>query len=179
MPKTPRLSRAFVARAGAVVAVLALSFPLTACQGDTHPGTAAIVGGQAITEADVTQAVDELQPLMGQQVSRAAMVNGLVASRMYLDAASELGIELTDEEFEQQMGDQVEALGGDITALGASSRLILEPGLVMEIATSIGAGDSLGELAVQVPFEINPRYGSGNPLAEGMSLAEPLADSFR
>ena len=107
------------------------------------------------------------------------MVNGLVASMMYMDAASELGIEITDEEFEQQMGPDIEAYGGNVDELGAASRLIFEPGMVMEIAAMAGAEQTLAELAAQVPFEINPRYGSGNPLIEGMSAAEPLADSFR
>ncbi len=179
MPKTRRFPRAFVTRVGALVGALALSFSLTACQGETHPGVAAIVAGQEISETDVTRAIDELQPLMGQGVSRIAMVNGLVASMMYMDAASELGIEITDEEFEQQMGPDIEAYGGNVDELGAASRLIFEPGMVMEIAAMAGAEQTLAELAAQVPFEINPRYGSGNPLIEGMSAAEPLADSFR
>lgn len=180
MPKTPRFSAGSLVRAaGLFVGGLALSLSLTACEPTSHPGAAAVVGGQEISERDVTEAIDELQPVMGQEVTRIAMVNALVASQMYMDAASDLGIEVTEQQFDDEMAPQLEALGADPSTLGHASRLIFEPGLVMEYAATAGLEHELAELAAEVPFEINPRYGSGNPLVEGMSLAEPLADSFR
>jgi len=169
----------------AVIGALALA----ACSGAT-PGTAATVGSERLTVAEVqerTAAFLEAYPDMATSGVTPAQVNAVtienfIQARIVAATAADLGFAVTDAE----MDDFVEQNGGiaEVTRLVSGAGVSPDPALVQleirtfmlqtAIAEGLAGSDApgqeaqaatlaaLGETAQGLGIEVNPRYGTWN-----------------
>lgn len=108
-----------------VSAALVVAAPLlTACGGETHPGAAAVVGGQRIETAALqaqvrdVRAAQEASP-QAEQLIRAtgdlsrAKLNGMIFDRVVEKVAADSGITVSRKEVQQTRRDAARQYGGD------------------------------------------------------------------
>lgn len=179
MSRTKRFP--FASRVAAVSAAIFLGLGLGGCgEASSNPGAAAIVGGTEISEAQVTDAINDWQQLTGQDVGRANMVVVLSQGLAYADAAEQLGLDASDETLDAQVDEMLAAEGFEMTVadLTTGGKMILRPSAVVMQANNKGVTEEFAAAAVQVPVSLNPRYGYEiQPDGQVWPLA-PLGDAF-
>lgn len=149
----------------AALAAAGLALGLGACS--AQPGVAARVGGTAISETEVTSAVQQYDAAFGQSVERSQMISGLIQSEFLEKMAKNNGITITD----TQVDDALKSLKsqGSITEIPAP----LSEGLYAlfrgELASSqlSSSGRQTADLSKEysaliagTTVELNPRYGT-------------------
>lgn len=144
-------------RGAPTVVGVALAALLAGCS--AHPGTAAIVDGRTISQADLDEAYDEANA-QGIEVDKPTMLVLLIAAPYFIEAASENDVGVSAGE-----------------ALAAAETLTEDPGdgfiefvrveLALENLQNLPDGDEviteIDEYVRDLEMDINPRYGELNP----------------
>jgi hypothetical protein len=107
MTRTTR-PRPRLRRVAAAAAAVGLTFALSACLSD-QVGTAAIVGGDRVSEADVQSQVRELQhvvPNLDTATAQQGVLRDLILAKVYDELARKYHVHVTDAEVASQL-DQI------------------------------------------------------------------------
>lgn len=144
-------------RARYAVAPLAAALILTGC---ARPGTAAIIDGERITEAQVATLTSELQRLQGSGTTQGAIAN-LISAGPVLDVATESGLGVSEQQGRELL-DQIAAQSGTET-WDYSDELVRVAQSNIALRSIQADGMLYGEANVRVQaldITINPRFGS-------------------
>ncbi|MCE7081401.1 SurA N-terminal domain-containing protein [Streptomyces sp. ST2-7A] len=183
-------------------AALLLAAPLlTGCAGDTHPGAAAVVGGERITISEVQSraaAVREAQRATAQgdilveetPALQRQMLGLMIFHNLVEQAAEDAGVVVTNREVQQERAALEEQFGGpeglaEVALVGQNVPLTedqidgqLRVGLMV---AGIGGGGEegndrvytlLSSTAEEIGVEVNPRYGTWDVHQLGLVDAE-------
>ncbi len=141
--------------AAPLVAVLALS-------GCAHsPKLAATVGDRVITQAQVDDAVKSCRELGVQNVGASDVVRTLIVREVVLNAAATAGAPIDDAALDQVF-DQDPAAA---EYKDSKCKPVLQARLAVAMYNQHPASAARPDLLNQVPFELNPRYGTFDPAA--------------
>ena len=152
-----------------LTAGVALAIALGGCAG--QPGTAAVVDGERISQAQVeavhTDLVEVFQGVTGPQV-----LQSLIIAPFVLDAAQAEGVAVSDEQARTFLQDTATQAGADAgTEFSDASVELLRSDLSLQGIQSLGnAAEVMAgiETAIaEADVELSPRYGSGFDLAGG------------
>lgn len=180
--------------AGAAVAIAIVA---SGC-GSAAPGAAAVVGGQRISERELTQQVEQVLRAQGRPVDSASealvvtTLNRLVTTSLVEQFAAQQGVEITQGELDATVANYAEATGGQealedfllqqdlapesIDDLFRVNLLAQKLGLELDPAGSPESQSSavLGAVAAfsqEVGTTVSPRYGSWDPVALTIGVA--------
>ncbi|WP_199424888.1 hypothetical protein [Actinotalea solisilvae] len=147
-------------RPSAAVAVgVAGTLLLAGCTGD--PSAAAVVDGRTITRADVEAAQDDLSA--GEGVSGGEVLWILTIAPAYIDAATDAGVGVSEDEARAALVDGNEEAGGADGEVADSTVQVARAILSSQALGSLENGDEvLGEVQARVTeldVDVNPRYG--------------------
>lgn len=165
-------------RVAAVVAAVALGLGLSGC-GSTSgkPGAAAIVGGTELSEAKVSQAIDDWYDLTQQNVSRAEMVVVLAQALAFDQAGEQMGLDTSDEAINPKIDDMLAGKFDKTSAdLGAGGRAVLRPSALFAQAQQNGQDTELLAAVKQIPTKLNPKYGYELDAEGNAAPLPPLGD---
>ncbi|MFF5446970.1 SurA N-terminal domain-containing protein [Streptomyces sp. NPDC012888] len=170
-----------------VSAALLVAAPLlSACSGETRPGTAAVVGGERITTSALQARVNDVREAQGRSDNAAQLVansgrlervklSKMIQLRVLERAAEDAGITVSPKEIEDVRKGQLEQSGGErqLEELLLAQRVPLAPGqldeeirfqlLFAKLSERFGEEKVLEPLAAaarKLDIEVNPRYGS-------------------
>lgn len=166
-----RLSRG-IAAAG-LVAALALG----GC--GAHPGSAAVVDGERISESDLDRAVADFAAVTGQQIDSPTMLSTLVVAPMILDVAAEYGVAASDDEASALLDRQAEASGLPVPEDGYGSGVLQIAKMTIvnqTMSVSPDGNAAMGDVNTRITeadVEINPRYGEFDPSGQVVPQALP------
>ncbi|MFC4554043.1 hypothetical protein [Georgenia faecalis] len=136
---------------------------LAACS--AHPGAAAVVDGEEISENFLADAVRDFEVVTGQPTSAAAMISTLAITPTMLDAAAEFGIGASEEEATALLDAQIETVGGTPPADGYAQGVIeiaqmtLVDQQIQFSEDGMAIGERIAERIAETDIELNPRYG--------------------
>ncbi|MFJ3878322.1 SurA N-terminal domain-containing protein [Streptomyces sp. NPDC090077] len=169
-----------------VSAVLLAAAPLlTACSGETRPGTAAVVGGERITTSALQAQVGDVRAAQSTSEQGAQLIgataglerlklNKMIQSAVLERAAEDAGLSVTPKEVQDVRKAQLEQLGGEKELRDAAlQQAQLAPGQIEadtrfkllrdKLFAHYGSQDKalakLAEAAKALHIEVNPRYG--------------------
>lgn len=161
----PRLSRPLVVGVALLAALLALS----ACR--TSPGTAAYVGTQTITTAELDSAVDAglrdatIADVYDGRLAeyRQLVLQGLIDTEVYDAVAAKYGVEVSDAEVSQRLADILEGQGvaaadffAEQAGQGRSEAAVREQirqfVITEEVAAQAELDDATSEAALQAAY---------------------------
>lgn len=153
-------------------AALLVSIGLAASGCATPPGAAAVVDGEAISEAFLAETLADLAPVT--DAAPAGVLQELIVSQVIIDVAGDAGFAASDEEgraFLEDLATRVGA-GTDIDA-GPGVLLIARRGVVQDKVEAAGAITAVGTAAVEVlqgrDILVSPRYGTWDEVRLGVS----------
>ena len=163
MPTTARparrRTRLLASGAGLALNVAALA----GCQ----QGTAAVVGGERISEADVSTVAAELPALTGGAGStQASALANMLGAAVITEAAKENGIAVSDDDVRAALADS----GADAASLSEPTLRVLAASLVQQrltdsiVGDESGPGPDLDKISARADelladADVNPRYG--------------------
>lgn len=147
---------------------------LAACSGS--PGTAAVIDGERLSDADIAAAGADYAAVTGSEASPGAIVYTLVDGLILSDIAGEYGVAFSDEEVVEYAEQVATQSGGEIPEEGLSPTFI-ELMRVLQVQGALSA-DPNGQSIVadfsavreNAEVEVNPRYGA---LQEGQLVGTP------
>ncbi|MFF9984228.1 SurA N-terminal domain-containing protein [Streptomyces erythrochromogenes] len=179
------------------VALLAAAPLLSACSGETRPGTAAVVGGERITTSALQAQVGDVRAAQNRSEQAATLIANtpqleriklgkMIQLRVLERAAEDAGISVTTKEIEDarkaQEGDKGAAA---LEQLALQARVPLAPGQIDEDLRFRLLLDKLseryGEEKIIEPLtkasealhiEVNPRYGAWDAKQVGLGPAD-------
>lgn len=134
-----------------------------------HPGAAAVVDGQEISESHLAEAVRDFELVTGQAPEAVAMLSTLVVAPTILEAASEFGIGVSEQQAVELLDAQVEAGGRTPPADGYADGVVQVAQMTLlsqQVQSSPDAGeinDRIAERIAEADVEVNPRYGEITP----------------
>lgn len=197
-----RQRRRTIVMSVSAAALLAGGPLLTGCSTGSHPGAAAVVGGERITVAEVqshVEAVREAQRAQPNADELIAVTSGLTRQTVnflvYLEvidhAAADHGIEVTRRQVQEER-DRAEEFAGGRERLEMTALIPQQPGVVpltsdqidevlrsnvqyRQLAEQVGeqrVGEVLAETAEEIGVDVNPRYGQWDPQAVALTDAE-------
>lgn len=151
-------------RFGVIIGALAVAGTLAACSGGT-PGAAAVVDGRAISESDVDSVVQQLQPVMQNELVRGSVALTLAQEPTLREVASEYGLAMTDSEVRTSYATAAEQLQIDPVELTDASVAFVRYQTIATTLNSMGnqqattiAAD-FTERQATLDIDLNPRYG--------------------
>ncbi|MEU8774613.1 SurA N-terminal domain-containing protein [Streptomyces sp. NPDC048606] len=169
-----------------VSAALLVAAPLlSACSGETRPGTAAVVGGERITTSALQAQVNDVRTAQNRSDQSAQLIgataglerlklNKMIQTAVLERAAKDAGVSVSTKEIEDVRKAQLEQAGDEKTlAKAALEQAQLAPGqmdadtrfkllrdkLFAHYGSQEAALTKLGEAAKALHIEVNPRYG--------------------
>lgn len=141
----------------------AVATVLAGCSGS--PGTAAVVDGERLTDAEVAQAVEEYASVTGQEALPGAVVYTLVDGFILNDIASSYGLAYSDDEVVEYFTQLAESSGGELPEGGLSPTFV-ELGRTLLVNSSVSTDPDAQAIATdfvaareEADIEVNPRYG--------------------
>lgn len=170
-----------------VSAALLLAAPLlSACSGETRPGTAAVIGGERITTSALQAQVNDVRAAQNSSGQGAAeliastpnlerqKLDSMLQSRIIDKMADTAGIEATGKDVEQERAAYVTENGGaaqfealllqkGAMAPGQVDRFLRDRVLLTKLTAKYGDGklEEPARAAVRaLRIEVNPRYGA-------------------
>lgn len=147
-----------ITRITAGLAAVALTASMTACAG--RPSTAAVVGSQRITVAEIEEAAEGLPDQLKQAEPAVAHPSFVLNAKMRSIAAQQVatgqGIANLRAQTEQLLAGQ--NISPIITSDPEARELLVQTNEVQVLAEQIGA-ERLTEGFAQIPVQVNPRYG--------------------
>lgn len=165
-----RLSR------GIAAAALLSALALGGC--GAHPGTAAIVDGEQISENELDRAVTDFAAVTGQQIDSPTMLSTLVVAPMILDVAAEYGVAASDDEASALLDRQAEASGLPVPEDGYGTGVLQIAKMTIvnqTMSTSPEGGAAMEDVNARITeadVEVNPRYGEFDET--GQVVPQPL-----
>ncbi|MEE6273122.1 hypothetical protein [Georgenia wangjunii] len=156
-------SRTFPRGARALAGVALAGAALAGCS--ANPGAAAVVDGERISEAFLSEAVRDFELVTGQPTSAAAMISTLAVMPPILAVAEEAGIAVSTEQGAQLLDAQIEQAGGTPPAEGYGEGVIQIAQMTLvnqQIQTSPDAmmiSEEIARRVSEADIELNPRYG--------------------
>ncbi len=181
-----------------VSAVLLVAAPLlSACSGQAHPGTAAVVGGERITTSALQAQVNDVRAAQNRTGESAAQLiqsspglervklNKMIQAAVLERAAEDAGVTVSTREVEERRKAQLEAAGspGKLEAaaleqahlapgqLDADARFkLLRDKLFEHYGSQDKALERLAAAAKALHIQVNPRYGVWD--AQGIVLGD-------
>lgn len=140
---------------------IALVGVLSGCS--AQPGTAAVVDGEVITTSELAVALDEIRPLMQDEVSTEYVLTRMVQYEAIAEVTEEYDIEITDGEVQDTLNAAAAAAGVPVpTSEGAQiivKIFILEQTLSMRPDAQQIIDDVITRLA-DLEVTVNPRFGT-------------------
>jgi hypothetical protein len=146
------------ARAALAAATCAATLALAGCAGGA-PGAAAEVGGERITESQVTSAYDGVQQAFGaeSQVSKQAVIDALIRGVICDEIATRRSITITDSQRDAKL--KGDASGEKLLAVPAAKGVAYDLADEQILAEQLGTQVYTQQLAA-AKVTVNPRYGT-------------------
>lgn len=136
---------------------------LAGCSGS--PGTAAVVDGERVTDAEVAQAVEDYASVTGQEALPGAIVYTLVDGLVLNDIAGSYGLAYSRDEVVEYFTQVAESAGGSVPEDGLSPAFV-ELGRTLLVNSSVATDPEAQAIATDfvaarqaADVEVNPRYG--------------------
>lgn len=145
-----------------VLALLVLGLALTGCAG--QPGAAAVVDGEAITEATLADTVADLRVFSPAQPADA--LQALIVAPIWLEVSRRAGLGVSEQEAETFLDDAATRAGVDPAGLtyGPGIVQIAQVSVAQEKAASTGQVEAVAaavsERVRAAEIEVSPRYGA-------------------
>jgi len=160
---------------GAVVVGLSLAVLLSACS--IRPGAAAVVDGKVISQSELETAQVEVAPLIAG-ITPSDILAVLIAAPIYLQAASDRGVGVSEADAEKLLVDTATQAGLPADRVyGAGALDIARLSLASSNLSKLDGADAiLAEVQAAVGKQtvvVNPRYGTFDPASGTVTLAEP------
>ncbi|MEU7066522.1 SurA N-terminal domain-containing protein [Streptomyces sp. NPDC053429] len=166
-------------------ALLAAAPLLSACSGQAHPGTAAVVGGERITTSALQAQVNEVRSAQNRSDQGAQLIeatprldrsklNRMIQSAVLERAAKDAGVSVTTKEIEDVRKAQLQQAGTPAALetaalqqaqlapdqMDADTRFkLLRDKLFEHYGNQDKALEKLGAAAKALHVQVNPRYG--------------------
>lgn len=155
---------------------MALAMGLAACS--AQPGTALVVDGKEYSEAEVSQAAQELSMGAGQNITVQTIVALIQVEPALVEMADKNNIEFTDADARKALASVEEANGEPVSdATVAATRGIQLQGLLSSVVQDPAVIQTqLVEALQTYDSEVNPRFGIVGP--ENLMQIKPLAGVF-
>ncbi|MBD8062542.1 hypothetical protein [Oceanitalea stevensii] len=166
-----RLSR------GIAAATLLTALALGGCS--AHPGAAAVVDGERITEAELARAVSDFAAVTGQQVDSVAMLGTLVVAPVLIEVGAEHGVGASEDEAVALLDQQAEVSGLTAPEDGYGSgvidvaRMTLVNQRLAAAPEGAAATQAITERISEAEVEVSPRYGEFDPSGQIVPQALP------
>lgn len=161
------MSKVFV-RAASAVAAVAL---LVGCS--AQPGTAAVVDGRTISQADLDRTHADLTQIIPQLDARTTLV-ALMVGPYFIEAAEENGVGVSESQA-RDFAEQNAAAAGVESAFGDGAVEVLRFSLAAEQLGGLPDGQAVvagvEDEILAADIDVNPRYGDLDP-ATGQLVAE-------
>ncbi|MCX4692956.1 SurA N-terminal domain-containing protein [Streptomyces sp. NBC_01408] len=180
-----------------VSAALLVAAPLlSACSGETRPGTAAVVGGERITTSALQAQVNDVRAAQNRSGQAAAeliartpnleraKLGKMIQLRVLEKAADGAGISVSTKEIEESREAQEKGAGG-LEERALQGRVPLAPAQIDEelrfqlllgkLTERFGEDkilQPLSQAAEQLDIEVNPRYGAWDARQIGLGAAD-------
>ncbi|GGZ48938.1 SurA N-terminal domain-containing protein [Streptomyces subrutilus] len=172
-----------------VSTALLLAAPLlSACSGQAHPGTAAVVGGERITTSALQAQMNDVRAAQNRSGQAAAeliantprldrlKLGSMLQSRIIDKMAATAGVSASTKEIEAERASYVEGVGGaeqfeaqllqkTATAPDQADRFLRDRVLIAKLTAKYGNGQLAAPAAAAakaLDIEVNPRYGAWN-----------------
>ncbi|MEU9375589.1 SurA N-terminal domain-containing protein [Streptomyces sp. NPDC048255] len=181
-----------------VSAALLVAAPLlSACSGETRPGTAAVVGGERITTSALQAQVNDVRTAQnGSGRAAAELIAGtpnleraklgkMIQLRVLEKAADTAGISVSTKEIEEAREAQEQGGTGSLEERALQGRVPLAPRQIDEelrfqlllgkLTERFGEDkilQPLSQAAEQLDIEVNPRYGAWDARQIGLGAAD-------
>lgn len=181
-----------------VSAALLVAAPLlSACSGETRPGTAAVVGGERITTSALQAQVNDVRTAQnGSGRAAAELIAGtpnleraklgkMIQLRVLEKAADTAGISVSTKEIEEAREAQEQGGTGSLEERALQGRVPLAPAQIDEelrfqlllgkLTERFGEDkilQPLSQAAEQLDIEVNPRYGAWDARQIGLGAAD-------
>ena len=159
----------------AAVAVLA-GLVVSGC--GTHPGAAAVVDGQRISENEVARAIEDFTAVTGQPVDAPMMLGTLIVAPIMVDVAAQHGVAASDAEAAALLDEQAQLNDREAPedysqgVLQVATMTIVQQGLA-QASDPEGVVNEITERINSADVEVSPRYGTFDP-SGGQIATEPL-----
>ncbi|MCM3662429.1 hypothetical protein M3148_15725 [Georgenia satyanarayanai] len=166
-----RLSR------GIAAATLLAALALGGCS--AHPGAAAVVDGERITEAELARAVSDFAAVTGQEVDSVAMLGTLVVAPVLIEVGAEHGVGASEDEAVALLDQQAEVAGLTTPKDGYGSgvidvaRMTLINQRLAQAPEGAAAAQAITERISEAEVEVSPRYGEFDPSGQIVPQALP------
>jgi len=166
-----RLSR------GIAAAALLSALALGGC--GAHPGAAALVNGERISENELDRAVEDFAAVTGQEVDAPTMLSTLVVAPIILDVAAEFGVAASDEQAAALLDRQAEASGLPVPEDGYGTGVLDIAKMTIvnqEMSISPVGAPAMETVSVRIAeadVDVNPRYGEFDPAGQVVPEALP------
>ncbi|HLS74366.1 MAG TPA: hypothetical protein VK046_11385 [Actinomycetaceae bacterium] len=158
----------------AAVAVLA-GLVVSGC--GAHPGAAAVVNGERISENEVARAIEDFTTVTGQPVDAPMMLGTLIVAPIMVDVAAEHGVAASDAEAAALLDQQAELNNLEAPedysdgVLQVARMTLINQGL-SQASDPQAVVDEINQRVDNADVEVSPRYGNFDP--SGQIIAEPL-----
>lgn len=175
----------FVARksrlAGIAASLLAAGLALSGCS--MHPGAAAVVDGQRISERALAESADALQPFLQSQLTPTAMLSSMIQAPVLLDVAAEHGFAASSEDAANYLDSIAEQAQIEAPETYPEGTLDVARMSIVTQKFSTGEGDADGiqeeftQRVAELDVSVNPRYGDWDAQAtSGSFIAQTTPD---
>ncbi|MBW8171965.1 SurA N-terminal domain-containing protein [Ornithinimicrobium sp. Arc0846-15] len=163
---------------GTATAVTA-TLMLAACgaSGEIEAGQAAVVDGVVITEADLQESTSQLNTVLGQPITPATALQTAITAPAIEKAFTDAGVLISDEALVTELQGSGIPTPNDITidvARVIRYTTVLQDPTFAASAESAQVNEALSAMdASEMSVEINPRYGTWDPVQLGAINVDP------
>ncbi|WP_159621461.1 hypothetical protein [Ruania rhizosphaerae] len=160
--------------AAPAVAVITAALLAAGCAG--QPGAAAVVNGEPIAEADLTDASTTLAPFLQEGVAPAALLAAMIQAPVLMDIAAEHGIAVSADQAQEQLAANAEAGGIEVPEEYSPetmelARYLFLVNMVNQSPDAQSINEEFAARLAELDVEVSPRYGTWNPdLSQGSTI---------
>lgn len=148
---------------GIAAATLLAGLTLSGCS--AHPGAAAVVDGEQISQHEVSRAVTDFAAVTGQQVDAAAMLSTLIVAPVLIEVGAQHDLAVSDEEAVDLLDRQAESTGTTAPEDGYGDGVIQLAKMTL-VNSNLSALPNAAQVVEEVnarimgaDVEVSPRYG--------------------
>ena len=148
-----------------LLSALAVAVAVGVAGCSAQPGTAAVVNGTRITEAQLDDATLEYVDLTGQPAEPSVVLNTLIAADVFPAIAAKHGLALSDQQVEQRFEELAQQQGAKAPEGGFSPAFIDLGHYLFAAAAAQSSPDAqavseeFSAAMAKAKIEVNPRYG--------------------
>ena len=166
---------------GIAASLVAAGLALTACS--AHPGAAAVVDGQRISEQTLADSSQALQPFLQTQLAPTTMLSSMIQAPVILEVAAAHGFSASADDAEAYLDSIAEQSDVDAPetfpdgTLEVTRMLMVTQMYTQSEADAEGIQAEVTEQIADLDVSINPRYGEWDPEAgNGLLIAQTTPD---